>query len=538
MTDDGLPGPDVTTLWTIVGGPGTVTFNDATAAATTAAFSTTGVYRLRLTATDTELSGFDEVTVTVDPAAVNTAIDFGGTNAYVTFGAAPGLGVTTMTLEAWFRRDGAGLTAQTGSGGVTATPLVAKGRNESDGSTVDMNFFLGIDAAGHLVADFEDTASGANHPTTGTTVVPVNPATWHHAAATYDGTTWRLYLDGALDQTTAIGALTPRADSIQHAAIGSALNSTGTPNGFFDGAIDEVRIWNRALTLAEIQANVNQQITSATNLVARWGLNEGSGTAIGDSTASPVNGTVTGANHVWAPGAPFDLTFNQAPALPTLLTPGDGATDLSTAPTLAVHVSDPDADALSVTFYGRAAVAPAPNFTIVALPDTQHYVDDPNRAATFTAQTQWILNNQTTLNIPFVTHLGDIVENIDAQPIEWTRANTSLSLLDGQVPYGLAPGNHDMNSAGVGTNYDLTFPVSRFSGYPWYGGHLGQNLFGFTDPVDRQNKTNFELFSAGAMDFVIIHLEYDMPDYAVAWAQRVLAAYPTSAAPSSARTCS
>ena len=76
-----------------------------------------------------------------------------------------------------------------------------------------------------------------------------------------------------------------------------------------------------------------------------------------------------------------------------------------------------------------------------------------------------------------------------------------------------------MNSAGVATNYDLTFPVSRFDGYPWYGGYLGQNLFGFTDPIDRQNKDNFELFSAGGMDFVIIHLEYDMPGYSVAWAE-------------------
>ena len=75
------------------------------------------------------------------------------------------------------------------------------------------------------------------------------------------------------------------------------------------------------------------------------------------------------------------------------------------------------------------------------------------------------------------------------------------------------------------------------SGYPWYGGYLGQNLFSFTDPIDRQNKNNFELFSAGGMDFIIIHLEYDMPGYSVAWANRVLAATRTGGR-SSARTCS
>ena len=51
-----------------------------------------------------------------------------------------------------------------------------------------MNYFLGIDAStGTLVADFEDTANGGNHPVTGTTAVTSN--VWHHAAATYNATT-------------------------------------------------------------------------------------------------------------------------------------------------------------------------------------------------------------------------------------------------------------------------------------------------------------------------------------------------------------
>ena len=77
-----------------------------------------------------------------------------------------------------------------------------------------MNYFLGIDAtSGVLVADFEDAADGANHPVAGTTVVTSN--VWHHAAAVYDTTTdtWRLYLDGVLDRTLALGgSFTPRVD--------------------------------------------------------------------------------------------------------------------------------------------------------------------------------------------------------------------------------------------------------------------------------------------------------------------------------------
>jgi hypothetical protein len=67
VRDDGLPDPPglVTTAWSLVDGPGTVTFADASAADTMAAFSAAGVYTLRLTASDGVLSSSDEVTITV-----------------------------------------------------------------------------------------------------------------------------------------------------------------------------------------------------------------------------------------------------------------------------------------------------------------------------------------------------------------------------------------------------------------------------------------------------------------------------------------
>ena len=70
-TDDGLPNPPgkLTTTWTVVSGPGTVTFGNASALATTAAFSAAGTYDLRLTASDGTLSTSDDVVVTVNPVA-------------------------------------------------------------------------------------------------------------------------------------------------------------------------------------------------------------------------------------------------------------------------------------------------------------------------------------------------------------------------------------------------------------------------------------------------------------------------------------
>ena len=503
VDDDGSTGIDVSPQWTNqTPAVGTVTFADANTTTTTATFSVPGTYVLRLTANDGEVNGFDELTVSVNPSEPNNAIDFTGTNGYVSFGVAPGLGVSQMTIEAWFRRDGEGATADTGSGGFLGVPIVTKGRAQDETSTNNMNFFLGLKevATGDvLAADFEDNSTGLNHPVAGVTSIPAD-GTWHHAAATYDDTgAWRLYLDGELEATSAVGAFTPRFDSIQHAAIGSALNTSGTAEGFFNGIIDEVRIWDRALTLSELQARINQPTQNAPNLVARWGLNETGGTTVFDSTVNPVNGTITGSGWTRTTGAPFNLVFNNAPNTPVLNTPDNGATGETTSPNLSVNVSDPESQPLNVTFFGRATNGPpAADFTLVAIPDTQHYVDDTNpndadgdRALTFTQQTQWIVSSRPTLNTVFVSHLGDITEHIDAQPAEWTKADASMDVLDlasPPVPYGIAPGNHDMSSAGVATNYDLYFPVTRMSGYPWYGGYLGQNQFSFTDPINRQNK--------------------------------------------------
>ena len=156
-----------------------------------------------------------------------------------------------------------------------------------------MNYFLGI-SGGKLAADFEDTTNGGNHPVTATTTITTN--VWHHAAVTYSTTTdsWSLYLDGVLDNTPAnIGNFTPEFTSIQHAGIGTAINSTGAAAGFFAGVIDEARIWNVVRTAAEISANKNLELTSGTGLIGRWGLNEGTGLTAVNSVVGRPNGTLT-----------------------------------------------------------------------------------------------------------------------------------------------------------------------------------------------------------------------------------------------------
>ncbi len=81
-------------------------------------------------------------------------------------------------------------------------------------------------------------------------------------------------------------------------------------------------------------------------------------------------------------------------------------------------------------------------------------------------------------------------------------------------PYLVTPGNHDFdNATGAVGPFDTYFPVSRYAqavndSTTKYGGHLGQNQFG-TDPIDRRNMDNYNLFAAGT-DFVL-NLEWRRP---------------------------
>lgn len=208
----------------------------------------------------------------------------------------------------------------------------------------------------------------------------------------------------------------------------------------------------------------------------------------------------------WAP-SDFELTLDaSSPDAPILVSPADGATGVDLSTPLSVRVSDPSGGSLDVRVNLRKAAAP--EFTIIALPDTQHYSEA--FPAIFTSQTQWIVNNKDARNIVFVTHEGDIVEHYSLLS-EWQAANASMSLLDGVVPYGMGPGNHDVPT----TLFNQFFPYTRYQGESWYGGHFGTT-----------NDNNYQLFSAGGMDFVILHLTYCPPASALSWADSILKANP------------
>jgi glucose/arabinose dehydrogenase len=162
------------------------------------------------------------------------ALSFDGSNDWVTVADAASLDVTRMTLEAWVR--------PTAMGGSWRT-LVFK---EQPGGMVYALYATqgsGV-PAGQVNIGGERTATGP--------ALPVN--TWSHLAATFDGSALRLYVNGALSSTSAVAGSIPASTGVLR------MGGNGVWAEWFAGQLDEVRVYDRALTQAEIQSDMQTPV--------------------------------------------------------------------------------------------------------------------------------------------------------------------------------------------------------------------------------------------------------------------------------------
>ena len=156
-----------------------------------------------------------------------SACSFNG-NAYIEVPAAASLptGNQPRTISAWFKTT------------VMANQVIVEWGTHAQGQRCGM---LVCDLLGG-VADF----SGYINDFRGTKQV-INNA-WHHYVFTYDGTVGRIYLNGVLDAESTV-VLNTQGTLF---SIGRRANGNQTLE-YFQGAIDDVRVYNRVLSMAEIQ---------------------------------------------------------------------------------------------------------------------------------------------------------------------------------------------------------------------------------------------------------------------------------------------
>ena len=129
--------------------------------------------------------------------------------------------------------------------------------------------------------------------------------TWHHIAGTYDGTRFKLFIDGALVANIA------RTGTLAPVSVPLYVGNRPELNRPFDGRVDEVRIWSRALTQGEIQAGIDSGRTGAeANLLLYYRFEEGTGQSVLDSTAAAIHGVLglsaaqENSDPAWTAGGP------------------------------------------------------------------------------------------------------------------------------------------------------------------------------------------------------------------------------------------
>jgi len=179
---------------------------------------------------------------------VGQAFSFNGVNQYVNVPRAPSLDVGgQLTIDCWVNVD-------------PSMPIGSRiqGLVTSDfcgieiGGSLGVILFISTNSGGSFVATSDINGSGAVFPA----------GQWHHVAGTYDGSKLQFYLDGQPygKPQPASGAISPMLSS-SFVTIGSEDGRTYcpicTPGRYFKGLIDEVDIFNRALSASEIAAIYN-----------------------------------------------------------------------------------------------------------------------------------------------------------------------------------------------------------------------------------------------------------------------------------------
>ena len=336
-----------------------------------------------------------------DATPVSKGLVFDGVDDHVTMGVAPELGLEQFTIEAWVRRDGSGVVTDTGQGGVHVVPIAGRGRGENDDPDKNVNYLFGF-VGENLGAVFEDNDVHDSHTVISAT--PVTRGVWHHVAASYDGTTLRLYLDGMLDGEQEEAGATPQSDSVHHFGLGSAFNSLGEPKGRLHGALDEVRVWDHARTDAEIAEHVYRTLPAGSGLLARWALE-------GDAadTVGATDGTLAGMAE-FAAGATLDARATEVTALPE-----HNASVSGTTIDLELEIDDRDSDEFLVDFHVRP-VTDGADFTIVVLPIAELHRQGQGNEHFFQAQTQWVRDNREAYNIVGVIHTTAISSTTATSP--------------------------------------------------------------------------------------------------------------------------
>ncbi|TYB77235.1 immunoglobulin-like domain-containing protein, partial [Bizionia myxarmorum] len=341
-------------------------------------------YVLQWQVTNALPCGISNDTMSVTFAGCANFIDFDGTNDHIDLGDNYNLS-GDFSIELWLKRDNTVNNAQT---------LLSK-RDLNDLSTgYDLRINNGV---------VEFRYDNETIPTS----VTINDLRWHHVAITFDSTlgTYILYIDG-INVGSNTGASAPDTNNY-NCLIGALGNNSNTPMNYFNGALDELRIWNATLTEVQIHEMMNQEIETNSGQVhgsivplnitdlawislrGYYQMNQGTGDVTGGYLYANV-GTVNGRLR--------NMTTNQA----------------ETAPLPYISGGDGNWNSNSTWLYGSVQVTPNTNGMDWNIVRILHNVTSGNRATTLLGllidSNTYTVNNNQLLRVTNYLKIDDVLD--------------------------------------------------------------------------------------------------------------------------------
>ncbi len=263
--------------------------------------NTPGIYSVTYNVSDAAGNAAMEVTRTVEVASLSApALNFVGNLGldydYIEIPDNPSLDFTTaLTFETWINFNDPIVRFDNG---YDWQCIFAKSRfNESYGLML-----VREPAGGNHILRFYHTGFGSGFTDYSW---PVNANTWYHMAVTFDDSKTSIYVDGVeVSSQTATGSLNANNNPLR---IGAAPTGVGDPNNILDpypldASLDEVRLWNVARNVTEINAEKDSELKGdETGLVLYYNFNEGmigedntSITSVQDKSLQGNDGTPSG----------------------------------------------------------------------------------------------------------------------------------------------------------------------------------------------------------------------------------------------------
>ena len=176
-------------------------------------------------------------------AAAGSALSFNGSTGMVSIPDSASLDMTSgITIEAW---------VQSAGGPADWRSLILKERGTVTNPGLSYSLYANDPSRANRPGGFF-FLQGVDQVVSGTATLPLN--TWTHIAVTYGDGFMRLYVNGIqVRQVAQAGNLTPSNNPLR-------IGGNSLWGEFFAGQVDDVRIYNRALTAAEITADMNSSV--------------------------------------------------------------------------------------------------------------------------------------------------------------------------------------------------------------------------------------------------------------------------------------